>query len=166
MPPALPEVIIPRERAVFWMDAHGRWHNAHGPFENPKIISYFNANIHRDADGYYLSQELNGHIEKVYFPYQDTALFIVDLGGESKEELILNTGAHLPLDPDRLAMRGDDLYQLRDGEQLKFTERALLKLADRIETSGGRYYFCAEEGRHPIKVLTEALNEALQGDDA
>ena len=43
MPPALPEIIIPKEKAVFRMDAHGRWHNAHGPFEHPKIIAYFNA---------------------------------------------------------------------------------------------------------------------------
>ncbi|MEJ2638928.1 MAG: MFS transporter permease [Desulfosarcinaceae bacterium] len=159
MPAAPTEIIIPKERAVFWMDDHGRWHNEHGPFEHPKIIAYFNANIRRDAGGYYLSQELNGHIEKVYFPCEDTALFALDLIGDAGEELVLNTGARQPLDPDRLAMRGEDLYQLRGDERIKFTERVLLKIAERIEASGGRYYFIAGEGRRPIRCLDEALDK-------
>jgi hypothetical protein len=158
MPAVPPEIIIPKERAVFRMDAHGRWHNEHGPFEHPKIIAYFNANIHRDDRGYYLCQELNDHIEKVYFPYEDTALFALDLVGEGREELVLNTGAHQPLDPDRLVVRGEDLYQLRGDERIKFTERVLLKLAARIEESDGRYYFNTSDGRLPIKRLEEALD--------
>jgi hypothetical protein len=166
MPAALPEIIIPKERAVFWMDARGRWHNEHGPFEHPKIISYFNSHIRRDAGGYYLSQELNGHIEKVYFPFEDTALFAIDLGRGSKEELILNTGARLPLDPDRLAVRGEDLYQLTDGERIKFTERVLLKLAERIEDSDGRYYYNATDGRRLIRPLEAILEDGHARDDA
>jgi hypothetical protein len=155
MPPELPEIIIPREKAVFWMDAQGRWHNEHGPFEHPKIIAYFNANIRRDDGGYCLSQEINGHIEKVYFPCEDTALFAVDLLGGPPEELLLNTGARIPLDPDRLAMRGDALYQLMGAERIKFSERCLLKIADRIEEVGRHYRFIAPDGRHPIQVLAE-----------
>ena len=141
------------------MDAHGRWHNDHGPLEHPKIIAYFNANIRRDAGGYYLSQELNDHIEKVYFPYEDTALYAIDLRGGKAEELLLNTGARLSLNPYRLAMRGDDLYQLMDDEcdqsvqRVKFTERCLLKIADRLEASDGDYYYIDADGRHPIAVL-------------
>lgn len=161
MPPVRPEVIIPREKAVFRMDARGRWHNDHGPLEHPKIIAYFNANIRWDAGGYYLSQELNDHIEKVYFPYEDTALFAVDLRGGDPEELLLNTGARRPLNPQRLAMRGDDLYQLTveasdtSVQRLKFTERCLLKIADRLEESDGDYYYIDTEGRHPITVLSD-----------
>ena len=149
----LPETVIPKEKAVFWMDAHGRWHNEHGVFEHPKIIAHFNTHIRRDVDGYYLSQEINGHIEKVYFPYEDTAVFAVDLRREPEEVLLLNTGERLPLDPRRLALRGDDLYQLRDGERIKFNERCLLKLAERIDDSHGHYRFVSADGSHPIEDL-------------
>ncbi|MDJ0780532.1 MAG: MFS transporter permease [Desulfosarcinaceae bacterium] len=153
MPPALPEILIPKEKAVFRLDAQGRWHNEHGPFEHPKIIAYFNANIRRDAGGYYLSQELNGRIEKVYFPYEDTALFAVDLRDGPPEVLLLNTGARLPLNPERLATRGEDLYQLKGDERIKFAERCLLKVAERIEGGDGRYVYVDGRGRHPIAQL-------------
>lgn len=147
------EVVIPKEKAVFWMDARGRWHNQHGAFEHPKIIAHFNAHIRRDAGGYYLSQEINGRIEKVYFPYEDTALFALDLCGGSPEVLLLNTGERLPLDPRGLAVKGDALYQLRDGERIKFNERCLLKLAERIDDSDGHYCFRSDAGNHPIADL-------------
>jgi hypothetical protein len=140
------------------MDAHGRWYNEHGPFEHPKIIAYFNAHIRRDEGGYYLSQELNGRLEKVYFPYEDTALFAVDLKSGPPEELLLNTGARLPLTPDLLAMRGDHLYQLRGDERIKLTERCLLKLANRIEERDGRFHFVTDDDRSPIAMIS--------GDDA
>jgi hypothetical protein len=155
MSATLQEIVIPKEKAVFWMDAHGRWHNEHGVFEHPKIIAYFNAHIRRDGDGYYLSQEINGHIEKVYFPYEDTALFALDLHSGPPEVLRLNTGERLPLDPRRLALKGDDLYQLRDGERIKFSERCLLKLVERIDDSDGHYSFRSADGSHPIKALGE-----------
>jgi hypothetical protein len=155
MPPVLPEIIIPKEKAVFRMDARGRWHNEHGPFEHPRIIAYFNANIRRDAGGYYLSQELNGRLEKVYFPCEDTALFAVDFVCGPPEELLLNTGARLPLDPDRLAMRGDTLYQLHGEERIRFTENCLLKLVGRIEESGGQYHFTSDAGRRPIAEIRD-----------
>ena len=160
MPPTLREIVIPKEKAVFWMDARGRWHNEHGLFEHPKIIAHFNAHIRRDAAGYYLAQEINGQIEKVYFPYEDTAVFALDLREGTPEVLLLNTGERLPLDPKRLALKGDDLYQLRDGERIKFGERCLLKLAERIDDADGRYRFRSAEGNHPIADLGDA------GDDA
>jgi hypothetical protein len=155
MASTLPEIVIPKEKAVFWMDAHGRWHNEHGVFEHPKIIAHFNAQIRWDRDGYYLSQEINDHIEKVYFPYEDTALFALDLLSGPPEVLRLNTGERLPLDPRRLALKGDDLYQLRDGERIKFSERCLLKLAERIDDSDGHYSFRSADGSHLIETLGE-----------
>ena len=160
MPAEIEEIVIPREKAVFRMDARGRWHNEHGLFEHPKIIAYFNANIRRDEGGYYLSQEINGHLEKVYFPYADTALFAVDLLGPENADLLLNTGLRVPLAADRLAMRGDVLYQLmgdddRHGDRIRFSERCLLKLADRIVETDGGYCFDGPGGRHPILELSE-----------
>jgi hypothetical protein len=137
------------------MDGRGRWHNEHGPFEHPKIIAHFNAHIRRDAEGYYLSQELNGRLEKVYFPCEDTALFAVDLKSGPPEELLLNTGERQPLRPDRLAMRGDALYQLRGEERIKLTERCLLKLADRIEELNGHYHFHCADGLRPLAKLQD-----------
>ena len=37
------------------------------------------AAIRRDADGYFVCQERGNCTEKVYFPYEDTALFVVDV---------------------------------------------------------------------------------------
>ena len=34
------EFIVPKEEAVFWLDAYGRWHNEHGVFEHKKIVAY------------------------------------------------------------------------------------------------------------------------------
>jgi hypothetical protein len=71
------EIIIPKERAIFWLDKNGRWHNAHGEFEHKKIIDYFHSSIKRDENGYYLFQKRGDVQEKVYFHYEDTALFAV-----------------------------------------------------------------------------------------
>ncbi|MDJ0803659.1 MAG: MFS transporter permease, partial [Desulfobacterales bacterium] len=73
------EIVIPKDQAVFWLDRHGFWRNRHGRFERPRIIAKFHAAIGRDAQGYYLSQT-NGDVrEKIYFPYEDTALFVFDV---------------------------------------------------------------------------------------
>ncbi|MBW1695092.1 MAG: hypothetical protein JRJ41_13325 [Deltaproteobacteria bacterium] len=62
------EVVVPKEDAVFWLDAFGRWHNEHGTFEHKKIINFFHSSIRKDADGYYLYQKRDDSIiEKVYF---------------------------------------------------------------------------------------------------
>ena len=45
------ELVVPKEKAVFWLDAHGRWHNKHGVFEHKKIIDYFHSSIRKDAVG-------------------------------------------------------------------------------------------------------------------
>ena len=75
IPDQIKQVVIPRQKAVFWMDAQGRWHNQHGTFQHKKIIDHFNASIRKDRDGYYVGQYRDGLYEKVYFTYQETARF-------------------------------------------------------------------------------------------
>jgi len=125
--------VVPKAAAVFWMDGEGRWHNAHGPFENPKISAYFHACIDRDADGFFLHQERDGILEKVYFPVADTALFVfrVDIGTEIF--LTLNTGRSLRLDPVKLFIQNDRLYLEAGEDRIKFSAGAAMKLAQYLE---------------------------------
>jgi hypothetical protein len=133
------EIVIPREKAVFRLDRRGRWCNAHGVFRNPKIIAYFNSAIRRDEGGYYVCQQREQVLEKVYFPYEDTALFVREAILGDEVTLVLNTQRRLKLDPSALFIENDHLY-LRDGEdRIKFTERALLQLADILEFNENGY---------------------------
>ena len=92
------EIVIPKDKAVFWMDRRGRWHNEHGPFENKKIIDYFHTCIRKDADGFYLTQVRDGMREKVYFPFEETALFVFNIRrDDANVTLILNTGEEINL---------------------------------------------------------------------
>ena len=131
------EIVVPQEKAVFWMDAYGRWHNKHGAFEHKKIIDYFHSSIRKDAGGYHLIQKLDGHvIEKVYFKYEDTALFVfhVKISEDSGEiRLTLNTKQEISLDPEALFVQGDSLYMEHAGDRIKFIDRAMLTLADRLK---------------------------------
>ena len=72
-------IIISKDKAVFWLNKNGRWCNRHGEFEHKKIIDYFNASIRKDKGGYYVAQTTDDYQEKVYFNYEDTALFVVDV---------------------------------------------------------------------------------------
>ena len=63
------EIVIPKDKAVFWLDKNGRWHNVHGEFEHKRIINYFHSAIKKDKQGYYLFQERGKFREKVYFHY-------------------------------------------------------------------------------------------------
>ena len=147
----LTEISVPKERAVFWMDRLGHWYNEGGRFEHKKIIAYFNASIRRDAQGYFVVQIRGDLREKVYFNYEDTPLFVVDarLVGE-QIQLILNTRETLPLAADSLFIHQDNLYMQRDDERIKFSDRVLLKLADRVEYDGNQYYIATSTGRSPI----------------
>ncbi len=137
------EVVVPKEDAVFWLDALGRWHNEHGAFEHKKIINYFHASIRRDADGFHLYQRREGNIiEKVYFKYEDTALFVFDLKIQKDSDgilLVLNTKDEMPLDPEALFIQNENLYMTCAGDRIKFVDRALLKLADRLSFEQHRY---------------------------
>ncbi|MEH0019540.1 MAG: MFS transporter permease [Desulfobacter sp.] len=121
--------VIPRENAVFRMDENGVWHNAHGRFEHPKIISYFNRSIQKDSQGYFVSQMLGEVVEKVYFPFVDTALFVVDIRIKDNIELVLNTGNTVLLDPSTLHTRDDSLFCRTPDDLVKFNQHALARLA-------------------------------------
>jgi len=88
----------------------------------------------------------------VYFPYEDTALFVVDVQIGEEITLVLNTRRSLPLDTGRLWIENDGLYLTDAGERIKFTDRALLKLADRIDFEQDAYFIRAGGGRHRIRV--------------
>lgn len=152
---ALPEVVIPRENAVFRLDARGRWCNRHGVFRNRRICDHFHAAIRRDAAGYHLRQELPGRVEKVYFPYEDTALFVVQVALGDPVELTLNTRRRIALDPALLFVRGESLYLTLEGERVKFTERAMLSLAEAMEFTPEGYAIRTGERVHPIPELPD-----------
>ena len=133
------EFVIPKEQAVFWMDAQGRWHNQHGPFQHKKIIDHFNAAIQKDENGYFVGQLHGDRLEKVYFRYVETALFAVDLQWQQPVKIILNTGAEIELAPEKLFVRGDQLYQRHEDEIIKFSERAMMQLSKKMDRCDGGY---------------------------
>jgi hypothetical protein len=127
------EIIISKEDAVFWMDGKGRWHNQHGEFEHKKVIAYFNQSIGYDADGYFVGQVRGDLLEKVYFRYRETALFAVDIIQDEDIFLLLNTGRQIPLDPEELIIRNDCLFMHAENQLIKFTDRSMMKLSDRLD---------------------------------
>lgn len=131
--------IIPKAQAVFWMDKDGTWHNEHGTLEHPRIIKYFNQSIGKDDQGYFLSQIINDVEEKVYFPYEETAVFVVDfVQKETGIELFLNTLDTIALDPDALYTKADALFMETDTHLIKFTQNALARMSSFLEeTSRG-----------------------------
>ena len=148
----LKEIRISKEDAVFWLDGNGRWHNEHGPFENRKIISFFHAHICRDAQGYHVAQQREGLIEKVYFKYEDTALFVFDIHTGTQPELVLNTGKTVPLLPERLIISDDSLYMIDGDERMKFVDRALLKISKMIEfNEQDTYNICIGDQAYRIR---------------
>jgi len=128
------EVVVPREEAVFGLDERGRWRHAdQGLFENPRIIAYFHACIRKDAQGYHLLQD-HGHMrEKVYFPYEDTALFVFDVLRGDPPVLVLNTGKREPLRPRKLFIQKDILYIRIGDDRIRFTEDALVRISHLLE---------------------------------
>jgi len=144
------EIIIPKEKAIFWLDKNGRWHNVHGKFEHKKIIDYFHSSIKKDPNGYYLSQKREDVQEKVYFHYEDTALFAVDLIKDNDITLILNTQKQVELKPRNLFIRGDNLYMRIGEETIKFAERGLMKISDLLEYDNDQYFIRVKNRRYKI----------------
>ncbi|MDM8515988.1 MFS transporter permease [Desulfobacterales bacterium HSG16] len=138
------EIIIPKEKAVFWLDGNGCWNNVHGKFELKKIIDHFNSSIEKDENGYHVAQ-INGDVlEKVYFRYEDTAVFAVDIKKTEKSDnliLVLNTGKKMALNPEKLSIKNDGMFMRIDDELIKFTDRSMLKLMKMIEHENGLYFF-------------------------
>lgn len=133
------QIVIPKDKAVFWLDKNGRWQNVHGEFQHNKIIDYFHSSIKRDENGYYLFQKRDDVEEKVYFPYEDTALFAVDLLKEKGIVLILNTRKQVRLKPKNLFIKDDNLYMRMGEETIKFSERALMKLSELLVYTDDQY---------------------------
>jgi len=131
------EIIIPKEEAVFWLDKAGCWCNAGGKFRNKKVIDYFHAAIGKDDAGYFVSQVRDDLLEKVYFCYEDTALFVFDVLLKETITLVLNTGIKIPLDPGSLYTLNDNLYVMDNNESIKFSERAMIKMASFIIENNG-----------------------------
>ena len=145
------ENVVSKQDAVFWLDKNGCWHNAHGKFEHNKIINYFHSCIKRDQDGYYLSQ-INGNCrEKVYFPYEDQALFVFDVIRQDHVTLILNTKKQIALDPERLFVRDDNLYMRMGDETIKFVEHGLLKISPLLEEHEGQLYIRLKDSKYKIR---------------
>jgi len=142
--------IIPKEECVFRLDRHGVWHSYGEKFTNQRISRYFHSCIGKDKDGFYMEQEHPHYIERVYFPYEDTALFVSRIIKEDELTLCVNTGNRLKLDPTKLFVENDDLY-IRDGQdRIKFTETALLALAEYMEDADGQYVITLDGQSHPI----------------
>jgi hypothetical protein len=143
----LPERIILKEEAIFWLDAHGFWHTAQGKFENKKIIAHFHSSIRRDEKGYYLEQEHAHYREKVYFRHEDTALFVFHVQKGDPIVLVLNTGRQEDIKPKKLYIIGESLYIRLGNERVKFSENALLSMADYLEDDDEGRYFIRVKGR-------------------
>jgi hypothetical protein len=144
------EIVISKDDAVFWLNANGRWHNAHGEFQHKKIIDYFHSSIQKDEKGYYLSQERGNLREKVYFHYEDTALFAVDLIRNEDIKLILNTKRQIKLKPKNLFTKNDNLYMRLGQETIKFAERGLMKISDLLEFRDEQYFIKVKNRRYRI----------------
>jgi hypothetical protein len=144
------EIVIPKDEAIFWLDKNGRWHNAHGKFQHKKIIDYFHSSIKKDENGYFLSQERENLREKVYFHYEDTALFAVDLIKDKDITLILNTKNQIKLKPKNLFTRNDNLYMRMGQETIKFAERGLMKISDLLEFTDEQYFIKVKNRRYRI----------------
>ena len=150
------EKVIPKEDAVFWLDKNGRWCNAHGKFEHNKIIDHFHSCINRDQDGYYLSQLNGNYREKVYFPYEDQALFVFEVIRQDEITLILNTKKQVVLDPESLFIKDDNLYMRMGDETIKFVEHGLMKMAPLLEDEDGRFYIRLGNKRYRIPILDDS----------
>ena len=156
------QIIIPRDKAVFWMDKNGVWHNEHGRFEHPKMIAYFNAAIRKDDMGYHVYQLTDEFEEKVYFSHEDTALFVVDLKVSQGVSLVLNNRTKLTLCPEQLYTANDALY-LETGEHIiKFTDRALVKLSKFMDEREGRLFFTLNDKTWPI--AEKSCSQGVKGD--
>ena len=141
---------ISRDDAVFWLDANGCWHNSDGKFRHKKIIDYFHSSIQRDQKGYHLYQAHDQYIEKVYFHYEDKALFVFDLIVDNDIILVLNTKKKVRLKPKKLFIAADNLYMHLGDEVIKFAEQGLMKIASLLEEEGDCMFIRTKNRRYRI----------------
>jgi hypothetical protein len=146
---------ISQDEAVFWLDGNGCWHNSDGKFRHKKIIDYFHASIKRDRKGYHLYQAHDNYREKVYFPYEDQALFVFEVIESNGISLVLNTRKRIKLKPRKLFIRQDSLYMYMGDETIKFSEQALMKIATHLEEEGDLLFIRSKNRRYQIPTLNE-----------
>ena len=149
----LKKIVIPKDKAVFWLDRNGCWRNQHGKFEHKKIIDYFHASIRKDKDGYYVGQTIENCREKVYFHYEDTALFVFDVIRNKDITLILNTGKQIKLTPRKLEIKADNLYLRVGDERIKFAEKSLIKISDLIKCVEDQFFIRVHNRKYKIQKL-------------
>lgn len=154
-------VVIPKEQAIFRLDGYGNWHGPQGRFQNRKIIEHFHLSIRRDEQGYHLTQTHRDWKEKVYFPYEDTALFVFGVVKGERVVLVLNTGKRVGLKPRNLFVKDDDLYMKLGNEIIKFTDRGLIPLADFLEGDEKRLFIRVRGRRYRIRE--EAAGDRVLG---
>ena len=145
------EWIIAKEDAVFWLDKNGDWHNEHGKFQHKKIIDYFHSAIEKDKDGYYLCQERDSFREKVYFPHEDSVLFVFNVIEADDIILELNTKRRVKLKPRKLFIKEDSLYMAEKDEIIKFAEHALMRISKLLEYENDLYFIRVKGRRYAIK---------------
>jgi len=146
----LEEVVVPKEKALFWLDGRGRWHGEGGEFLHKKIIEHFHTSIRKDNHGFHLMQRHGRFREKVYFPYEDTPLFVFDVLKDENIELVLNTRRRMRLMPRKLFIRDDDLYIRLGEDRAKFTEHALIRLSPFLEFEEDRAFVKVKARRYEI----------------
>jgi len=134
-------LVISRNRAAFRMDGNGRWHNRDGPFRHQRVIDLFNTAIDKDEMGYFITQQRGGITEKVYFPHEGTALFVVEIQWGDPVKFKLNTGRMTQMDLRNLYVCEDQLYYRLGDESAKFNQRALEEISEKLSCDKGRYYF-------------------------
>jgi hypothetical protein len=155
------EVVVPKEKALFWLDKHGFWHNETEKFRHPGIIKHFHSAIRKDKDGYYLFQEHPDYTERVYFPYEDTAVFVFEVIKEEAVILVLNTSKRTKLKPRNLFVRNDNLYMHADGDRIKFTERALVQMSDLLEDENGQLFIRIRGRRYRVREKPDDTTSGL-----
>jgi hypothetical protein len=144
------EIVIGQDQAVFWLDANGCWQNEHGKFRHKKIIDYFHSCIQRDRQGYYLCQANENHVEKVYFQYEDQALFVFNVIHHDDITLVLNTQKQIKLKPRQLFTKNDCLYMHMGEEVIKFAEQALMQIARYLEEENDQLFIRIQDRRYAI----------------
>ena len=154
----LKEIVIEKEDAVFRLDANGRWHNQHGRFQHKKVIDYFHTCIKKDSHGFYLTQERDDCLEKVYFPYEETAYFVFNVIVYDDIVLVLNTKQRLNLDPGQLCIKEDNLYLRHEADIIKFTDRCMMRIAAFMEERAGGYDFVFQGKKYPIVTVDSFRN--------
>ena len=73
----------------------------------------------------------------------------------------LATRREIVLEPVNRIVAGENLYIVQDGERIKFSERAMLKLAEMMEFTEEGYFITVQGGRHRIR---ETDAEGAEGD--